>query len=104
MDIQEKSTVTGISGAEFLVSAREARGRVSQLINVDSVPREDRQTGQIASRKDSIVWFCRSCVGYDAGGMGSVAANVRACPAYHCPLWPWRNGTLDESAAENGGF
>lgn len=74
------------------------------LINVDSAPREDRQIGQIASRKNSIVWFCRSCMGYDAGGLGSVAANVRACPAYHCPLWPWRNGSLDEDATTTGGF
>lgn len=77
---------------------------MAALINVDSVPREDRQYGQIASRKDSIVWFCRSCMGYDAGGLGSVAGNVRACPAYHCPLWPWRNGSLDEDATTTGGW
>lgn len=99
-----KSRVTVASVADFLPAAREARQRVAGLINVDSVPREDRQLGQIASRKDSIMWFCRSCMGYDSGGLGSVAANVRACPAYHCPLWPWRNGSLDEDAATTGGF
>jgi hypothetical protein len=99
-----KTAVTVDSKAEILSKARGGRGRTTGMINVDSVPREDRQIGQIASRKDSIMWFCRSCMGYDAGGLGSVAANVRACPAYHCPLWPWRNGSLDVNAATTGGF
>jgi hypothetical protein len=99
-----KTTHNAPFGAESLVKSKEIRRRVAALINVDSVPKKDREYGQIASRKDSIVWFCRSCMGYDAGGLGSVAANVRACPAYHCPLWPWRNGSLDEDATTTGGW
>lgn len=89
---------------KILDAARKARGRTSGVINVNSVPNEDRKLGQVASRKNSIRWFCCSCVGYNSDGLGSIKENIRLCEAYHCPLWPWRLGEIDMNATTTGGF
>ena len=65
------------------------------------VARRDRRLpGKVLGRRAAIMSMCSECVGHDSGGLGSVAAAVRACPAVKCHLWPWRNGKLDEEAFE----
>jgi hypothetical protein len=63
-------------------------------INVAGVPMRRRQPGEVPSRGTAIRAHCRECCGWDSGGLGSVAANVRACTARECWLWPYRNGAL----------
>lgn len=65
-------------------------------INVRAPKKRRRRPGEVAGRSVSIRWFCYECNGYDSDGLGSVAAAVRECTAVECPLWPWRNGKLDE--------
>jgi hypothetical protein len=83
-----------------LLRALEARRKTKAAISVTKVPTRDRLPSEVANKGNSIRWFCHSCVGYEADGHGSIAARVRDCDARYCPLWPWRNGQLDERALE----
>jgi ribosomal protein L44E len=76
--------------------AAAARTEQRSQFNIGSPQKERRKPGQVATRSVAIRWFCYECMGFDSGGLGSVAAAVRDCPAKKCPLWPWRNGPLDQ--------
>lgn len=54
-----------------------------------------RRSGEVVTRSASIQAHCRECVGWDSGGLGSVAEAVRRCQARECWLWVYRNGRLD---------
>jgi len=83
---------------EDRTKAIEGRRRRSALVNVRRVPHRRRLPGEVPSLSAAVVGHCDECCGWDSGGLGSVAANVRACPARECWLWPWRSGRLDEAA------
>ena len=59
-----------------------------------------RLRGEVPTRLYAIQNQCRECVGFNSGGLGSIAENVRQCPATECWLWPWRNGNEDPAARE----
>lgn len=84
---------------DLAARAAEVRSRNKAMITVTKIPSRDRLPSEVANKGASIRWFCHSCVCYDSDGMGSVAARVKDCTATYCPLWPWRNGTLDPEAA-----
>lgn len=69
--------------------ARDDRGRLP-----DGTHDRRREPGELISRSAAIRNHCRECVGWHAGGLGSVAAAIRECPAVECWLWPWRNGPM----------
>lgn len=75
--------------------SRATKKRRSEAINVTTIPRRRREPGEVASRALAIRWFCYDCMGFDAGGVGSITENVRQCTAPACPLFPWRNGKLE---------
>ena len=59
-----------------------------------------RHPGEVATRRYALQNFCRECVGFNSGGLGSITENVRQCPATECWLWPWRAGSIDSEAWE----
>jgi len=58
------------------------------------LPSRRREPDQVPSLSTAIRAQCRECCGWDADGHQSLAANVEACPARECWLWPWRSGAL----------
>jgi len=54
-----------------------------------------RCKNEIPSRKVAIKNHCWECMGWDSGGLSSVSANVKACTAKECWLYPWRNGPVE---------
>ena len=53
-----------------------------------------RKPKEVVTRSAAIQAHCRECMGWDSGGLGSVAEAVRVCTAPECWLYPWRNGKL----------
>jgi hypothetical protein len=71
---------------------RNPRGRLDRLPTY--VKHRRRHEGESVTRSAAIQAHCRECVGWDSGGLGSVAEAVRQCPSSGCWLWPYRNGAL----------
>ena len=80
------------SGAEL---GRTRASRVSSERLPTYVKHRRRELGEVVTRSASIQAHCRECVGWDSGGLGSVAEAVRQCQARVCWLWPYRNGKVD---------
>jgi hypothetical protein len=59
-----------------------------------------RLPGEVVTRSAAIQNFCRECLGWNSGGLGSLAENIRSCDCQECWLWPWRNGGLDDTAKQ----
>jgi len=78
--------------------AVRARQKLSEVVNVSAPKNRRRRPGEIPNRKTAIRWFCYECNGFESGGEGSIAGAVRACTAVECPLWPWRNGKLENDS------
>ena len=66
---------------ESRAKAIATKMRRSALINVKNLKTRRRKKGEYSTRNIAIQNFCRECVGFDADGMGSLAANVRALTA-----------------------
>lgn len=81
---------------EVVKKAVESRKRISGMINCRKLKRRRRKPGEVATRTVAIQNMCRECMGFTADDMPSLAATVKACTAYECWLWPWRNGKIDE--------
>lgn len=69
---------------------RDSSGRLPTYVK-----HRRRQSGEVVTRSAAIQAHCRECVGWDSGGLGSVAEAVRQCGARACWLWPYRNGKVD---------
>ena len=78
--------------------ARVERERKAGLINCKILHRRRRCEGELPTPKMAIQNHCRECMGFSADDMPSLSAAVGACTAIECWLYPWRRGTLDESA------
>ena len=53
-----------------------------------------REPGEIPNRRQAIMNFCSECMGWDAGGFGSIRESVRQCTAKECWLYPYRAGSV----------
>lgn len=90
---------------EDRAKATASKRRRSALLNVTRLHMRRRRPGEVPSAAWAIANHCAECCGWSADGLGSVGANVEACPARECWLWPWRSSKLDatEMEAEKGG-
>ncbi len=88
-------TLTDADGVEN--RARELRHRVPRDRSrwlPTYIRHRRRKPDEVVTRSAAIQAHCRECMGWDSGGLGSVAEAVRECTAPECWLYPWRNGKL----------
>lgn len=85
---------------DALARAAATKRRRSALMNVSRVHLRRRRPGEVPTATWAIANHCAECCGWVADGLGSVAANVEACPARECWLYVWRTRKLNVAAVE----
>ena len=78
--------------------AREKKSKNAKLVNHRRLERRRRRSGEIPTQRFAIQNHCRECMGFTSDDMPSLRACVAACTAVECWVYPWRLGTLDETA------
>ena len=88
-------SITDLHSEETKAKAIATRKERARMINKRTLENRRREPGEIPSMKCAIQNNCRECLGWDAGGCGSLSQAIRECCSPKCWFYPWRNGVLD---------